>query len=81
MINLAIVWQYRDRKVLTSFCRNLLPANTSRAMRPEVHKRIEIVSSIVYHVLEICKRLANSLRFTRCFRKAGHKNSIVYFEN
>lgn len=54
MINLAIVRQCRGRKVLTSFCRNLSPADISRAMHPEVHERIEIVSSIVHHVPEIC---------------------------
>lgn len=53
MINLAIVGRYRGRKVLTSFCRNLLPADISRAMRPEMHERIEIVSSIVYHVRNV----------------------------
>lgn len=73
MINLAIVGQYRGRKVLTSFCPNLLPANISRAMRPQVHERIEIVSSIVYHVRN-AQTVSRRFKIARCFGKTGHKN-------
>lgn len=43
-------------------------------MHPEVHERIEIVSSIVYHVLTKCvKRLAEGLR---CLQDALEKRAI-----
>lgn len=60
-------------------CRNLSPVVISRAMHPDVHERIEIVSSIVYHVLEMFKRLARRFTVARCFRKAGRKTSVSTF--
>lgn len=79
MMYLAIVWQCSYWKILMSFCRNLLPADISCMVHPEVHRAYRncVIMYLNYTSgTETCKCVQHMLEKREYLQGASHKCTI-----